>query len=358
MTRKDFLKTIGATAVTAAVSSSFNAAAAPPASNRLKRGVTLYSYQEAFYTHAMSLEDCLSESSTIGATHIQIIAEEMVPDFPNPSDRWLDQWKDWMAKYHLVPDVYCQFQDTVLTKGVDQPLDQGMAMLERDLKLANRMGCTKMRLLIGTDLTVAEKAIPLAEKYNVWMGFEVHAPATLDCKLVHRWIEIVDRHKTRHMGILPDFGIFQARPNRVQRDRQIRDGALTESIAHYIEEEWAKETPRQAVAEEVAKRHPKPGDTQYVTSVYNIHMEDPKVIVQLKGYIQNFHTKFYEMTEDYHEYSIPYEKVIPVLVEGGVEASLSSEYEGQRSIQDTFETNECEQVRRQHVMLRRLLGEV
>ena len=357
MTRKDFLKTVGASAITAAVSSSFNSAVAAPAKPLLKRGVTLYSYQEAFYTHEMSLEDCLSEASTIGATHIQILPEEMVPDFPNPSDRWLGQWKEWMAKYHLVPDTYCQFQDTVLLKGVDQSLDDGLAMLERDLKLANRMGLTKMRLLIGTDLTVAEKAIPLAEKYNVWMGFEIHAPAKLDSNLVHRWIEIADRNKTKHLGLLPDFGIFQSKPSRVQRDRAIRDGVLTESIAHYVEGEWAKKTPKQAVAAEVAKRNPKPGDTQYVTSIYNIHMEDPKMVVQLKGYIQNMHTKFWEMTEDYHEYCIPYEQVIPVLLEGGVEASLSSEYEGQRSTQDVSTTDECEQVRRHHVMLKRLLGE-
>jgi hypothetical protein len=45
-------------------------------------------------------------------------------------------------------------------------------------------------------------------------------------------------------------------------------------------------------------------------------------------------------------------------VEGGIDASIVSEYEGQRHTQDAFETDSCEQVRRQHVMLRRLLGEI
>ena len=67
--------------------------------------------------------------------------------------------------------------------------------------------------------------------------------------------------------------------------------------------------------------------------------------------------KFYEMTEDEVEYSIPYDEVIPVLIEGGFDGYLSSEYEGNRHIQDAFPVDSVEQVRRQHAMFARLLGE-
>jgi hypothetical protein len=40
----------------------------------------------------------------------------------------------------------------------------------------------------------------------------------------------------------------------------------------------------------------------------------------------------------------------------GGRAYMVSEFEGQRP-QDAFETDSCEQVRRQHLMLKRLLGE-
>jgi hypothetical protein len=354
MTRKEFLQSFAGAAATAAIGSSTAVKGAPKAN--LRRGVSLYSYQEAFYTHAMNLEDCLAEAACIGAREIQLLPEEMVPDFPNPSDKWVGQWKELMAQYNLVPDTYCQFQDTVLIKGQDQSLDEGVAMLERDFKLANRMGFTSMRMLIGTPIDVMEKAIPLAEKYNVWMGCEVHAPARTTSKLVQRWIEVIEKHKTKHFGILPDFGIFQDRPSRVQRDRQIRDGVLTEAVTKFVEDEWQKGTPKGKVAEAVAKMAKKPGDARYVDQVYSIKMQDPKELIPLKDYIRNFHTKFWEMTEDYHEYCIPYEKVMPTLIEAGFDATLSSEYEGQRSIQDAVEVDECEQVRRHHVMMRRLLG--
>ena len=46
-----------------------------------------------------------------------------------------------------------------------------------------------------------------------------------------------------------------------------------------------------------------------------------------------------------------------MLVEGGYSGYINSEYEGQRWIQDVFEDDSVEQVRRHHVMLKRLLGE-
>ena len=57
------------------------------------------------------------------------------------------------------------------------------------------------------------------------------------------------------------------------------------------------------------------------------------------------------MTDDFREYSIPYEKVLPVLVESGLDGYLSSEYEGIREL-----GRGADQLRRQHLMLRQLLA--
>jgi hypothetical protein len=50
-------------------------------------------------------------------------------------------------------------------------------------------------------------------------------------------------------------------------------------------------------------------------------------------------------------------KIVPVLVDGGFDGYLSSEYEGNRHIQDAYPVDSVEQVRRQHAMFARLLGE-
>ena len=84
---------------------------------------------------------------------------------------------------------------------------------------------------------------------------------------------------------------------------------------------------------------------------------DPQRLRDFMPYIHHIHAKFYEMTDDGSEYSIPYEEIVPILVEGGFAGSLSSEYEGQRHVQDVHEVDEIEQVRRQQELFARLLGE-
>ena len=140
MTRKDFLQTVAGTAASVALITSSAAEAA--SKSKLRRGVSLYSYQEVYYARLMSLEDCLREANAIGASSIEMLAEEMVVDFPNPPEQWVGQFKNWMEKYELEADTYTQFQETVIVKGQDQPIDQGVAMMERDLKAPR---CTRRR---------------------------------------------------------------------------------------------------------------------------------------------------------------------------------------------------------------------
>jgi sugar phosphate isomerase/epimerase len=84
---------------------------------------------------------------------------------------------------------------------------------------------------------------------------------------------------------------------------------------------------------------------------------DPRDLLPHMDYLFHIQAKFYEMVDDSHEYSIPYDEIIPVLVEGGYRGYLSSEYEGNRHIEDAFPVDSIEQVRRQHAMFADLLGE-
>jgi hypothetical protein len=74
-------------------------------------------------------------------------------------------------------------------------------------------------------------------------------------------------------------------------------------------------------------------------------------------YILHCHGKFWEMLPEYREYSIPYEEIVPVLIKGGYNGYIDSEYEGALWTADAGEVESIEQVRRQQVMLKRLLGE-
>lgn len=73
--------------------------------------------------------------------------------------------------------------------------------------------------------------------------------------------------------------------------------------------------------------------------------------------IHHIHGKFYDMTEDLVEPSIPYDTIVGVLKQGGYTGHICSEYEDNRWIEDAHPVDSVEQVRRQQAMLTRLIGE-
>ena len=155
---------------------------------------------------------------------------------------------------------------------------------------------------------------------------------------------------------MPDMGTYVKRFPRVVSERALRDGA------------------RPRVVDLIVSTYDDHGDVHGLMDMVNymgggsVEMglarqathytwNDPRNMLEYMPRIGHIQAKFYEMTEDGTEYSIPYDEIIPVLVEGGYDGYLSSEYEGNRHIQDAYPVDSVEQVRRQHVMFQRLLGE-
>ncbi len=58
----------------------------------IKRSVSLYSYQEAFFTGKLDLEGCIRESAKAGATGIELLAEQMVEEFPVITPEFKEKW--------------------------------------------------------------------------------------------------------------------------------------------------------------------------------------------------------------------------------------------------------------------------
>jgi len=154
-------------------------------------------------------------------------------------------------------------------------------------------------------------------------------------------------------------GIFAKRTPRVAKDHYLRRGA-TPAIVEYAAKAFEGDLGPEKTMAEVENMSPTDLDREFVIVAYFYGpvANDPKDLLRIMPYVYNIHGKFYDMQDDFSEYSIPYEQIIPVLTEGHYSGYINSEYEGQRLTQDAFDTDSCEQVRRHHVMLRRLLGEV
>lgn len=293
-------------------------------------GVSLYSYGGDFLV-TMTLEDCLADVADMGATGVEILADTHVAGYPNPTSAWVDEWHALVARHRLTPTCYSSWLDTRLRKGRTLTVDEAVPILVRDLELAHRLGFTIVRPKLGVvslDLVpdpvwreTVERALPKAEQYGIRIAPEIHAPTALRSKIVDDYLDLA--RQTSHFGLLIDTGIFQ---------NAERGGTHSDSRFVFGD-------PDPELAARVAREMSKPMN------------EDPALLADLVPYVVHVHAKFWEMTDDLDDPHVPYDAIVNVLVESGYRGSLSSEYEGAR---DLYRASD--QVRRQHVMLRRLLA--
>ena len=323
-------------------------------SHAIKRGVSLYSFQEEYFLRTLSLEDCIRVAGEIGARGIEIIPEQSIPGFPTLTDDFVETWSGWMEKYGTTPVATDLFLDTKLHPDRWLTLDEQIASVHRDIDIAVRLGARIIRAIINTPPEVMEGAAPYAEEKGVRLLLEVHAPFHYGHPWILEHLEVMHRTQSPALGLMPDMGTFVKRFPRVVSERAIRDGA-DPKLVDYIVKTYDDHGDTHALMDIMNYRHGGPVEMGLARQATHYIWTDPRSMLEHMPLIGHIQAKFYEMTDEGVEYSIPYDEIVPVLVEGGFDGYLSSEYEGNRHIQDAFEVDSLEQVRRQHAMFQRLL---
>lgn len=349
----------------------------------IRRGVSLYSYQQSQFFKQLDWKDMIVEAhDNLKADGIEIIDEAIIRDYPFPSRQFLFDWNNFMARWgmHAVTmDVFLdvhQFRNHVMTHR------EAAERLKNDIKLAAEMGFKNVRPLCLVPIEVIEMALETAEKYDVRIGKEIHAPlpikpgakkqptkgmaAALDFRIADQIMELADRTSSKHVGLVPDFGIFQHSPSRVTIDYAKRHAKIPESIDFILEN--CRNYGSDEIYQAVDEIYPDHGLDRGCIERMSLHEASakPEDIIDIIPYIVSIHGKFYDMTEisgkpgSYEDKVIDYETPMKYLREYGYDGYINSEYEGQRDQQDRgmgYLADEVEQVRRHHKMLRRLTGE-
>ncbi|KAA9160689.1 TIM barrel protein [Amycolatopsis acidicola] len=328
-----------------------------PTGSAIGLGVSLYSYQEEYFTGAMSLEDCVAEVAAIGARGVQLLPEQMMPGYPDPPASWVDAWHALMERHGTRPTVMDTFVDVSLGGHRVMRRDEAVDHLVIQMKLAKRLGFTMIRPTTGPVADAAPELIaaslPFAEELGILVAPEIHAPVRLDGPLVTSYLELIAASGTKHLGFTLDLGVFCTRMPPAMLGLARRQGVepeLVEFVARAFEQGQAPE--------EIAERVQEKGGGEAAralamrTAAFGPPSNKPEALANVVPHVMNVHAKFYEVTREGVEESVPYGPVIDALVAGGYTGSLDSEYEGQRLTQDAFDTDSCEQVRRHHLLMR------
>lgn len=289
-------------------------------------GVSLYSYMTDFGT-VLDLETSLASIADIGATGVEILGEGHIAGYPTPTTAWIDQWFGLLEKYSLEPTNYGSWIDSRLHSSGPHARDltaiEGAEILQRDLRLAKTLGFRFVRPKIGvvsSDLVphpvwteAVERSLQLAAELDVIICPEIHSPTPIKHEVVDDYIDLIERTGTKHFGLLLDTGIFQDRPI------PLRPGELP---GH-----------RPAFLDGIAV--------------------DPADIADIAKYVVFIQAKFHDIDENLEDQQIPWAPVLQALKDSGYAGYLSSEYEG-----DRIPWRSIEQVRRQHSLIRRVVGEL
>lgn len=327
----------------------------------VKRSVSLYSYQQAFYLRELTFEQCVAEAAKTGATGIELIPEMHCPkQLRNPSDRFVAEWKEWMEKYNVKPVCMDIFRDYKMYKNRMDTIQEQLNAFETYCKFAVKLGFPIMRGMLSMPIWLIELYLPIAESYGVKLGIEQHAPASFKDKIIQDYLNLAEKKNTKFFGIIPDFSIFSIRASRVKVDKAVRMGAQRK-IADYVCDSYEKRIPLMEVMENIKGMNPGKMDMLLVDAVYFDSHDDPQWFVPVLDKVFHFHGKVYDMNEACEEVSIDYESPIKMLKENNWDGYISTEYEGQRFFHDAEcpvdPPSEIEQVRRHQVMLKRLIGE-
>ncbi|MEQ5805985.1 TIM barrel protein [Alteromonas sp. NFXS44] len=323
----------------------------------IKRGVSLYSYQNETFLGEMTLDDCIRVCAEMGANGIEVIGEQSFWGHPEQSieDAAIEGWHASIKKHGAVPVALDFMLDYKRYKGRIMTLEEQVESIKKDIALAKRLGTPFMRVLVSIDPDVLVAAAPFAEEAGVKLLVEVHAPLHFDHPWILRHAEAFDKSGSDALGFLPDMGMFLDKFPPCWKARFIRNG-VPQNIADYIEKAYEDRVLSEYVIQNVREMGGTGPSLGMAETLRHNAAYAPERMLPHMDRIHNIHGKFYEMTEDCIEPAIPYERIIQVLTKGNYDGYICSEYEGNRWIEDAHTVDSVEQVRRQQKMLENLIN--
>lgn len=322
----------------------------------IKLGSTLYSFTNEYHSRRYGVEDLIREVAkrNIGPG-VEIVGFQSVRDFPLVSDAFADSFNRVITETGLTPTCLAINADALIDRDRPMTVDESVAYHEAQVRAAAKLGFPVARYQYAATPEVIERVTPLAERLQVKLGLEIHAPHTIDHPEVLAYREMYARVGSPYLGFIPDFGasaravpklyvdFFRWRgidEDMIQKGLEIWDEDMEPFARRKLFLDWAAANGKDDVwAVEIG-------------IIYGLFSRQPlRNWLEIMPQVVHIHGKFYDVDDNGEDSSIDYDSILPIFVEGGYRGYISSEWEGhQVSDADGFE-----KVARHHAMERRIL---
>ena len=290
----------------------------------IKIGVTLYSLSTQYIHGELDLEGCLKAVHEMGYKGVEIVAAQMVPNYPFPSDEWLYTFRGLLEKYELEPVCWSAYIDMGTRTDRDLTEAEIIQYTINDMIYAKKAGFPIVRTQHAITPAIFRKMIPYCKQLGIKLTIEMHWPHHPEVPVWKEYFEIMKGEGKGWLGFVPDFSIFQSMPHKLYLRQAVDFGCRPEKL------------------DEIVKIHAEGGDMarieagdyneigkQYAEEMFG-KFNHPATVEQFKDLIDcvfYMHGKFYYLDNDDHDPCIPYEEVISAFVKYGYKGYIASEFE-------------------------------
>ena len=291
----------------------------------IKLGISLYSFSTEFIHEKLDFEGVLKKAKDMGYQGVEIVAAQMVPGYPYPTDEWLAQCKALLAKYELEPVCWSAYIDMGIRSDRDLTEEEIIQFTVNDLIYAKKAGFPLVRTQHAISPKIFRQMIPFCKQLGVKLTIEMHHPHHPEVPVWKEYFDIMKHEGKGVLGFVPDFSIFQTMPHKLYLDQAISFGCRPEKLAEIVE------LHRRKADYSVVENGDYNDIEKHTAEEMFGKFSAPARIGQLKDIIDcafYMHGKFYYLDNDDHDPCIPFEELVAEIKRLGYKGYIASEYEG------------------------------
>jgi hypothetical protein len=327
----------------------------------IKLGLTLYSLTSEFAAGQYTPETLIAEVADKGlGPGVEFNIAQMLRTYPDVDDDFVRLWRDSLDRYGLEASAVGTNLDMGRRADRDMTPDEEYDFFARQLATANTLGFRTI-VIRSADKELLRRLLPLAERYDQRLGYEIHAPSGPNDPKVVAIREMYDELGSDRLGFTADFSstMHSLSPTLFRTLRQM--GMADEHFAA-MDEVWRKPAPM----------HERNGEfEEYLRSAgldpvrfgpftrlaFNMHgLVAPEEWLDIMPQIFHVHAKFWDIGADGEEPAMDTARIVRQFVRGGYRGYLSSEWEG-HAFSDLGEADPVDLVAKPHALMRRAVEE-
>jgi sugar phosphate isomerase/epimerase len=288
-------------------------------------GVTLHSFNAEYLSLKWSFEDMMELTSYLGGG-VEIVGPAHQRGFPYLSHEFERQFKSSIERFELTPTAYGSYADPFTLVDRDFTPEELVAYTMPQLQAAVALGFPVVRLQYFV-APVVQKLMPYVEAHGLKIGYELHAPLTLESTQTASLLEQIRHINSPLLGVIPDMGIF-ARSVPQFRVTAARERGVPEPLLQQALRMWEENVTLDTALPQLHRMGLRAEHEMALEVLWgSFGRSDPHKLLEIMPHIIHFHGKYFNIV-DGDEPDIRYQEAVETLLAGGYQGWLSSEYEG------------------------------